>query len=119
VAVIADPECRLATDIKPLEMWSDRWEEGMANAALLSAAPTLAAENATLREQVRVLRETLDAERAETARQRIPANRMRHPPGCPDADWCRGNGVCYWDCAETRHDPADDIAAAPAREAER
>ena len=24
--------------------------------------------------------------------------RRRHPPGCPDADWCRNNGVCWWDC---------------------
>lgn len=27
-----------------------------------------------------------------------PYQRWRHPPGCPDSDWCAGNGVCYWDC---------------------
>lgn len=27
-----------------------------------------------------------------------PYQRWRHPPGCPDADWCSGNGVCHWDC---------------------
>jgi hypothetical protein len=27
-----------------------------------------------------------------------PYERWKHPPGCPDGDWCRGNGVCYWDC---------------------
>lgn len=26
-----------------------------------------------------------------------PADEQRYPPGCPDPDWCRGNG-CYWDC---------------------
>ena len=30
----------------------------------------------------------------------LPYQRWRHPPGCPDGDWCRGNGVCYWDCHE-------------------
>jgi hypothetical protein len=27
-----------------------------------------------------------------------PYKRWRHPPGCPDADWCSGNSVCYWHC---------------------
>lgn len=27
-----------------------------------------------------------------------PYQRWRHPPGCPDADWCSGNGLCYWNC---------------------
>lgn len=27
-----------------------------------------------------------------------PYQRERHPPGCPDSDWCSGNGVCYWNC---------------------
>ena len=38
-----------------------------------------------------------------------PYTRWRHPPGCPDSDWCRGNGVCYWDC---QADPDLWIAAA-------
>ena len=29
-----------------------------------------------------------------------PWQRWRHPPGCPDGDWCNGNGVCYWRCDE-------------------
>jgi hypothetical protein len=29
-----------------------------------------------------------------------PYQRWRHPPGCPDSDWCSGNGMCYWDCQE-------------------
>lgn len=28
----------------------------------------------------------------------IPADEQRHPFGCPDADWCRGNRLCYWQC---------------------
>ena len=32
------------------------------------------------------------------AAPRIPADERRHPPGCPDADWCRGNRACWWDC---------------------
>jgi len=31
-------------------------------------------------------------------REPIPADLTRHPPGCPDPDWCSGNGLCYWDC---------------------
>jgi len=31
--------------------------------------------------------------RAEAA-----AATRRHPPGCPDPDWCRGNRECRWDC---------------------
>jgi hypothetical protein len=27
-----------------------------------------------------------------------PYRRWRYPPGCPDPDWCSGNGVCYWRC---------------------
>ena len=30
----------------------------------------------------------------------VPALTQRHPPGCPDADWCRGNNVCYWSCKD-------------------
>lgn len=26
-----------------------------------------------------------------------PSLEQRHPPGCPDAEWCRGNG-CWWKC---------------------
>jgi hypothetical protein len=26
-----------------------------------------------------------------------PSLEQRHPPGCPDPEWCRGNG-CYWRC---------------------
>jgi hypothetical protein len=33
-----------------------------------------------------------------------PYERWRHPPGCPDSDWCSGNGVCYWDCQGTEDD---------------
>lgn len=39
-----------------------------------------------------------EAERPMRPRRRVPALERRHPPGCPDADWCAGNGVCYWDC---------------------
>ena len=28
----------------------------------------------------------------------IPADAQMYPPGCPDADWCRGNRLCYWNC---------------------
>lgn len=28
----------------------------------------------------------------------IPADAQMHPPGCPDAEWCRGNRACYWNC---------------------
>lgn len=30
----------------------------------------------------------------------IPADAMRHPPGCPDPDWCAGNRSCYWRCTD-------------------
>ena len=33
-----------------------------------------------------------------------PWQRWRHPPGCPDVDWCAGNGVCYWGCQDTDDD---------------
>lgn len=36
----------------------------------------------------------------------VPADAKMHPPGCPDADWCRGNRTCFWGC---RHDGHDDI----------
>lgn len=36
----------------------------------------------------------------------IPADEQRHPFGCPDAEWCRGNRLCYWHC---NADP-DDIS---------
>lgn len=28
----------------------------------------------------------------------IPADKQRHPFGCPDPEWCRGNRLCYWHC---------------------
>ncbi len=31
--------------------------------------------------------------------KRVPALEQRHPPGCPDPDWCAGNNVCYWRCS--------------------
>jgi hypothetical protein len=40
--------------------------------------------------------------------RRNPALEQRHPPGCPDPDWCRGNG-CYWDCLA---DPDADLTIA-------
>jgi hypothetical protein len=39
-----------------------------------------------------------------------PYVRWRHPPGCPDSDWCSGNGVCYWRCQD---DGQDDLARPP------
>lgn len=33
-----------------------------------------------------------------------PYQRWHHPPGCPDADWCAGNRVCYWDCQGSDHE---------------
>jgi hypothetical protein len=42
-------------------------------------------------------------EQAEAApKPKIPAMASRHPPGCPDPDFCRGNGICHWDCKESR-----------------
>lgn len=34
----------------------------------------------------------------------IPADAQMHPAGCPDADWCRGNRACYWDCKRSEED---------------
>lgn len=28
----------------------------------------------------------------------IPADKQAHPAGCPDAQWCRNNRLCYWGC---------------------
>lgn len=42
-----------------------------------------------------------DRKNAET----IPADSERHPAGCPDPDWCRGNRCCYWRCV---HDGDED-----------
>lgn len=28
----------------------------------------------------------------------IPDDKVRHPAGCSDPDWCRGNRTCWWDC---------------------
>ncbi len=33
---------------------------------------------------------------------RVPALETRYPGGCPDPDWCSGNGCCYWDCSGER-----------------
>jgi len=42
----------------------------------------------------------------ETVEPVIPADAERYPFGCPDADWCRGNRCCYWDC---KADPDADL----------
>lgn len=34
----------------------------------------------------------------------IPADRQRHPSGCPDPDWCSGNRICYWNCRNDGRD---------------
>jgi hypothetical protein len=47
-----------------------------------------------------------DREEAERLRHRVPALEQRHPPGCPDPDWCAGNAVCYWGCTRG---PYDDL----------
>lgn len=39
-----------------------------------------------------------DDRRAATAGK--PWLRHRHPPGCPDGDFCAGNGVCFWGCVD-------------------
>jgi hypothetical protein len=39
-------------------------------------------------------------------RPKIPAELTRYPPGCPDPDWCTGNGVCHWRCNEVEDDYA-------------
>ena len=41
-----------------------------------------------------------------------PYQKWRHPPGCPDGDWCRGNRVCYWRCAYTDEDWEEAVATA-------
>jgi hypothetical protein len=45
--------------------------------------------------------------RLAPAAARIPADERRHPPGCPDADWCRGNRACWWDCQGRLSDAAE------------
>jgi hypothetical protein len=35
----------------------------------------------------------------------IPADAEMYPPGCPDAEWCRGNRCCYWRCNDWRDEP--------------
>lgn len=44
-----------------------------------------------------------DADR-RPPRSRVPAFERRYPPGCPDPDWCAGNGVCYWCCDRSPDD---------------
>lgn len=39
-----------------------------------------------------------------TPRPKIPAELTRYPSGCPDPDWCTGNGVCHWRCNEVEDD---------------
>lgn len=39
-----------------------------------------------------------EAYREPAGKLPIPADKERHPDGCPDAEWCRGNRLCYWDC---------------------
>lgn len=42
-----------------------------------------------------------------------PYRRWRHPPGCPDSDWCSGNGCCFWDC---QGDPDAGMDPPPVRD---
>ena len=53
--------------------------------------------------------EAWDVVRAIFAQELKPMSEKpwRHPPGCPDSDWCSGHGVCYWDC---QGDPDADLA---------
>lgn len=30
----------------------------------------------------------------------IPADTQMYPPGCPDAEFCRGNRCCNWGCKD-------------------
>jgi hypothetical protein len=46
----------------------------------------------------------------------IPACEQRYPPGCPDPDWCSGNGLCYWNCTAG---PDDDLIEAERASAHR
>ena len=39
VAIIAEPECESSNDFRPVRIASERWEEAMANARLIAAAP--------------------------------------------------------------------------------
>ena len=41
VAIIAEPECESSNDFRPVRIASERWEEAMANARLIAAAPEL------------------------------------------------------------------------------
>lgn len=36
----------------------------------------------------------------EPWRDFLPIDFWRHPPGCPDGDWCAGNRICYWRCTD-------------------
>ena len=47
--------------------------------------------------------------------KRVPALKQSHPPGCPDPDWCAGNGVCYWDCTGRQADEYEERLAAEAQ----
>jgi len=44
-----------------------------------------------------------------------PYKRWRHPPGCPDSDWCSGNSICFWDCQGDPDAGIDDNARSPAQ----
>lgn len=50
VAIIAEPECRYSSDIHRVEIGSKRWDEAMANARLIEAAPDLLADLIQARE---------------------------------------------------------------------
>lgn len=34
----------------------------------------------------------------------VPAMRERYPAGCPDPDYCCGNGRCFWACVYGEED---------------
>lgn len=40
----------------------------------------------------------------------IPADAQMHPPGCPDAEYCRGNRCCNWNCKAGPDDDLEDSA---------
>lgn len=35
---------------------------------------------------------------------KVPARRERRPAGCPDADYCWGNNLCFWHCVDDGRD---------------
>jgi hypothetical protein len=39
-----------------------------------------------------------------------PYRRWRHPPGCPDSDWCSGNDACFWRCQGDPDEGIEDAA---------